>query len=426
MTESSTDQSFCAGCGAPLSSGARFCASCGRPSALSQAKPAAAPTAAPAGSSRRAALLVFAGVAAAGFIAAYAAIQNSGTGERAVPGTPGGRPAEQRQAADGSLPADHPPIDLPAEVLTFLEGLKKTAEAAPQDKEAWTKLARARYKAGMLNRKYYPGAQEAIDHLLGLDPKDTEALRMKANIAYDSEQFAEAEKLFRQYLEIEPKDPAVRTDLASAVLFQGRAEEAQKMYSDVIATNPDFVQAHVNLGIALHNAGKRDEALVELKRGRELAKDPEQQQRVDQIIAAAEGRKEQGAAEVAEGAPTGMPGSGAQGGAAVAPTSNASTPFQKSVDQLFAEHSIVGPRISKIEWTGETSAKIVLPGFPMDQMPAVVRNKFKSTMNEKIAGLLGENTAKSDVAIELVDDTGRVMDKLDAKELVGAFAPQEG
>lgn len=425
MTDPSTDHSFCPACGAALPSGARFCASCGRPSVAVAAS--AAPSTAPATASRRAALLVFAGVAAAGFIAAYAAIQNSGTADRAVPGTPGGGPPAQQQSADGNLPPDHPPIDLPAEVVKFIDDLQKAADAAPQDKEAWSKVARARYKAGMLNRKYYPGAQEAIDHLLGLDAKDLEALRMKANIAYDTGQFADAEKFFHQYLAIDPKDPAVRTDLGSAVLFQGRSDEAQKMYTDVIASNPEFFQAHVNLGIALHGAGKRDEAIAELKRARELAKEPEQQQRIDQIIAAAEGRAPQGNAaeeEDTEGMPGGMPPG--PGGPVSAPSSNASTPFQKSVDELFAKHPIVGPRIAKIEWTGDTTAKVVLPGFPMDQMPQVVRNKFKSTMNEKIAGLLGDNAAKSDVRIELVDDSGRVMDKLDAKELVGAFAPQEG
>jgi len=316
------------------------------------------------------------------------------------------------------MPPDHPSIELPAEVSSFLDELAKAAEAAPDDIEAWKKLARARYRAGMLNRSYYTGARAALDRVRSLAPKDTEAIRMSANIAYDSGEFPEAEKLFHEYLEIDPKDPGVRTDLGSAVLFQGRTDEARQMYTDVIASNPDFVQARVNLGIALHGSGQRDEAMAEFKRARELAKDPEQQERIDQIIAAAEGRAPQPEAS----AP-------AEGGsnAAAATTTNASTAFQKGVDKLFAEHPIVGPRVKDIEWTSETTARVDLPAFPMDQMPPVVRNKFKSTMNEKIAALVSEQHVAGTVRIDLVGDGDRVMDSLDAKELIGAFAqPPEG
>jgi hypothetical protein len=106
---------------------------------------------------------------------------------------------------------------------------------------------------------------------------------------------------------------------------------------------------------------------------------------------------------------------------------NASTPFQKGVDRLFADHPIVGPRVASVDWTGATRAKVRLPGFPMDQMPAVVRNKFKSTMNEKIAALATSERTTGDVHLELIDENGRVMDTLDAKELIGAFAePPQG
>ena len=416
MTERSTDHAFCAGCGAELQPTARFCSSCGR--AAGTAQPAALQRGMPPIGSRRAAAVVFAGAVAAGTLLAYAAVQNGGSEQRAVPGTPSEAPATSQRGAGGAMPPDHPPIELPAEVSSFLDELAKTAEAAPDDIEAWKKLARARYRAGMLNRSYYTGARAALDRVRGLAPKDTEAIRMSANIAYDSGEFAEAEKLFHEYLEIDPTDPGVRTDLASAVLFQGRNDEARKMYTDVIASNPDFVQAHVNLGIALHGSGQPDEAMAEFKRARELAKDPEQQERIDQIIAAAEGRAPQ--PEASESAAGGSD-------AAAAATSNASTAFQKGVDRLFAEHPIVGPRVKDIEWTSATTAKVELPAFPMDQMPPVVRNKFKSTMNEKIAALMSEQHVAGTVRIDIVGDGDRVMDSLDAKELIGAFAqPPEG
>jgi Flp pilus assembly protein TadD len=347
---------------------------------------------------------------------------------------------------DTDVPPNHPPIELPAEIVAFLDELAKAADAAPDDVEAWRKLARARYRAGMLNPEHYASAEQAVGHLLELAPQDAEALRLKANIAYDTRRFADAEKAFRRYLEIDAHDPGVRTDLASAVLFQGRAEEARKMYESVIESHPDFVQAHVNLGITLHGEGKSEEALASLRRARELAVDPQQRERVEMILAAAEGRAPSDAVDgaAAAGGPLaaspggqhagqdtpGMPpGAGAQAApratARAAPATNAKTGFQKGVDALFTNHPIVAPKIASIDWTAENTAAVHLVAFPMDKMPPVMRNKFKSTMNEKIAKLAAEHAIASP-RIELVDDgSGSVMDSLDAKELVGAFDPQE-
>jgi hypothetical protein len=82
----------------------------------------------------------------------------------------------------------------------------------------------------------------------------------------------------------------------------------------------------------------------------------------------------------------------------------------------------VSPRIARIEWRSAANAAVHLAGFPMDQMPPVVRNKFKSTTNGKLAKLASEHGVKEEVRVELVDQAnGRVMDTLDAKELIGAF-----
>ena len=79
----------------------------------------------------------------------------------------------------------------------------------------------------------------------------------------------------------------------------------------------------------------------------------------------------------------------------------------------------------EIDWQGDATARVMLRDFPMDQMPPVMRNKFKSGMNEKLAGLAESKNVETDVKIELVDEaSGRVMDVLDGKEWVGAFDEQ--
>jgi len=405
--------------------GARFCPGCGCKTAVLTG-PGKHPPAALA-------VAVFIVLVGVGSAALYTVVSESG-GQRAVPGSPSapappGAPAAGAMAnagggESGGMPADHPAIDLPEEVTSFLDDLAKSAAAAPQDIEAWKKLARARYRAGMLNRKYNADALKAVDHVLELKADDTEAIRMAANIAYEDERFVDAEKMFRRYLELDAKDPGVRTDLASAVLFQGRTDEARKMYTDIIATNPDFVQAHVNLGITLHSEGKREEAMASFQRARELAKDPEQREHVERIIAAAEGRTPPQAASAAVGG-GGPMGSG--NAAARELTSNATTDFQRSVDRVFGSHPIIAPKVARMDWSADATGAVRLRAFPMDQMPQVVRNKFKSTVNEKVASLAKQYGVGGDVRIDMVDDeSGRVMDTLDGKELIGAFDDQTG
>lgn len=340
---------------------------------------------------------LFAAVGAAGLYydrAAQAPVK------RAVPGKPTLAGDEGHQG-----PRRHPNIELPADVVSFLDQLGKSAEASPEDIGLWQKLARARYRAGLLNRAHMAGARLAVDHLLELDPDNMEALRTKANIIYDSGRYAEAEAAFHRYLEVDPGDAAVTTDLASALLFQGRRPEAVAAYKAAIAADPDFFQAHFNLAIALHAGGQSGEALASFDRARQLAKGPEQLQRIDAAMAAAEA------------------GTAAEAGAK--PTSNAFSNFHRDVESLLTGHPIAGPKITGFDWRSPSQAKVAMRGFPMQAMPAVVRNKFKSKLNASIAALANRHGVSDRVSIELVDAAdGKTMDKLDAEEFIGAFDPQ--
>jgi cytochrome c-type biogenesis protein CcmH/NrfG len=405
VTKEANDPHFCSGCSQQLDADARFCPTCGR-------EIAAAPT------PRRArpamlGLAVFGVFLLVGVASLYAISQRDAPGPRAVAGSPTPVAAGETETS-GALPRDHPPIELPKDILDFLAELETAAKADPKDLEAWRKLARARFRAGMLDRSYYAGATEALDHVLELAPDDLEAIRTKANIAYDQSRFGDAEQLFGRYLALDPADPGVRTDLASSILFQGRDEEARTLYRAVLESNPDFVQAHVNLGIALHADGERDAAMESFRRAKELATAPEQREQIDRIIAAAEGHAPNDAA-------------GGAAPPAAKPPTNANTDFQRAVDGVIVAHPIVGRKLARIEWTGPATGAVHLTDFPMDKMPPVVRNKFKSNMNEAIAGLANDHDVGAGIAIALVDDaTGRTMDQFDGKELIGAFdQPQD-
>lgn len=351
--------------------------------------------------SLRSAAAVFAGFLAVGGVALYSAERASAPPPRAVPGAPGG--GQQRGGAE--LPPEHPPIELPQDAVELLERLANEAEAAPDDVEAWRNLARGRYRAALIDPTYVPGAKEALDRVLSLAPDDLEAIRTRGNLAYDVREYAEAERFLRRYLELDPNDPGVKTDLASTQLFQGDREAAKTLYREVIAEHPDFVQAHLNLGIALHADGDQEAAKASLDSALENAKSPEQRAQVERIIALAD-RKPADAAEPP----------------AAAATTNASTDFQRNAESALRAHPIVGPKIASFAWNGPTMGTVSIRDFPMDTMPPVVRNKFKSRINESLAEFAKESGVESDIKIDLADaETKRVMDSLDGREWIGAF-----
>jgi tetratricopeptide (TPR) repeat protein len=353
--------------------------------------------------------MVFAGFLAAGGIALWSAEQASRPPARAVPGSPSA-PAPQAGAAPSELPPDHPMIELPEEAVAFLKELATSAEAAPDSLEAWQKLARARYRAALVDPSYADDAEAALKHVLELDPDNLEAVRTRGNLAYDTRDYKGAETYFQRYLELDPGDPSVKTDLASALLFQGERDRAKSVYREVIARNPDFVQAHLNLGIALHADGDREGSKAELRAALDRAKSPEEKAQVERVIAMAQQRA---------GGPASQE---SQPGATVTAKTNAAGPFQLGAEKLLRGHPIVGPKIESVEWRGPSTAVVMLRSFPMQAMPPVMRNRFKSRINESLAKLATENGVDAVIDIELADAASKErMDSLDGKEWVGAF-----
>ncbi len=393
---------FCGRCGAARPEGASFCPGCGTALGPAPEPSSETPEAKPKSSGPWVAAGVMAAFMATGAGIFWLAAGTSGDVARAVPGRPTPAvEATQESARD---------IEFPEEILTFLEELQEAAAASPENIEAWQKLARAQFRASQLNRSYTAQAEQSLERLLDLDANNLEGLRMAGNLEYTKNDFAAAQGYYERYLELEPGDPHVLTDLGSVLLFQDQTETAKKIYADVLKEHPEFVQAHFNLAIALHAQGDSEGALESLELARKHASAPEYRERIDQYI-----RTVKSGAAHGEVAPTG--GSG--------PDSNASSAFQSRVDRIFIQHNIVGRKITSIEWHDATNASVYLDGFPMDKMPPVMRNKFKSTMNEQIMAASNDTGTETPVLVKLVDKASNtVMDSLDGEEFVGAFDEQ--
>ena len=312
-----------------------------------------------------------------------------------------GATAAPAGASAGAMPEGHPqgPVELPADVKSFIADMQAKAEQAPHDVAAWVKVGRVTARAAQLDPAYYSDAIAAFEHVIQLEPRNAEGLRGLANLHYDRSEHQEAIPLFERYLAIRPDDPSARTDLGTMYLFAGNGERAIATYRDVIHRSPSYLQAYYNLAIAYHRQGNDTEALTQLRTARGLATQDDARQQIDDLIATLTGgTPKQGGPAAKVSAPEPPP--------AATPRS----PFQQAVEESFRGHPIMGPRIVRFDWTSPTSGRVVVQNFPMDGMPAAVREKFTTHLAEMLRTAAGAHPTTGPVQMEVADAaSGTVM-----------------
>ncbi len=374
---------FCSECGTKVLKDAAFCIECGSPIGGGDAARSAG---ASAEARRRLAPLIVVGV----LLAVGASIITVGYNNQPPPnaplaGSPSGAPSV---AANGSLPADHPPLTIPDDVRDVIVRMEKLAADQPDNVEAWKQLAFVQYRAGQVERAYLDKAENSYQKVLDADPKDLDGLRGMGNIAYDRNDPTKALEYYRAYLQVKPDDQSIRTDMGTMLLAAKRPDEAIRVYQAVLQQDPTFFQAQFNLAIAYRAAGQNDLALAALHRSREVAPDEDSRKRVEAVLARV--------------------------GTATAPSAaQASSPtgsLRESVEAVFRSHPIVGPRIDAIRWSSDERASVVLREFPMGGMPPMVREKFVSRLRSGIRESKKRFGKTDPIEIQLVDaGSGNVM-----------------
>lgn len=391
---------FCSGCGERLGAGARFCASCGRA--------VAAPPAVPARGLREQlpGLAVLGAFLVAGLVVWVQVLQPGPATSRA-PSRGGGAPAANPAAGGGDMPPDHPQVALPDEAKRFVAQLAEKAAAAPSDVAAWKSLAQVQARAAEMDPSYGAQALESWKHVQSLAPKDVDAVRGIGNVYYDQQKFDVAAEQYEQYLKLQGDDPSVRTDLATAYLYQRQIDRAVATYQEVIAGHPEFLQAHFNLGLAYEAKGEREKALASLDKARELATDEDTRTRIDrvktQLAATPVGAAAAGMANAGGAPPAPPPGAPAAAGAAGSVAAATGSDFPSQVEAQLRAHQILGPKIQSIEWPDAAKARVLVAEFPMQSMPEFARNLFHTRLETIITDAKKKFAVTDPRTIEIVD-----------------------
>lgn len=366
---------FCTHCGAALLPAARFCTACG------QAAGAGRVTLRLPGLERWAPVLVVAVVVGLGGLAI-------GIGRHSA-NPPNVPPPRSQAPAPADMPADHPPLEVPDDVRQVIAKMAEAAKGKPDDLDVWRQLGFVQYRAGQVDPAYLTAAIDSYKHVLEKAPDDLDSLRALGNIAYDRSQPQEAMGYYQRYLTIKPDDLGIQTDLATMLLATRQVDAALAAYEAVLRKDPNYFQAQFNLAIAYRSKGDDALALAALRRAREIAKDDETRQRVDQLLAHISGEK----------------------AAAKAPGADAT--LHTAVEAVFRAHPIAGSRIDRIDWSGDQAARVVLRGFPMGGMPPAVREKFVERIRSGVRAAKADHQVTAALIIELVDaENGSVMETI--------------
>jgi len=393
---------FCASCGAKLLTGANFCVECG------EAQPGAkAARGGPSLSLQRYApvFVVLAVLAVGGGAVVFGTLSPKKPPTMPRHEAP---PAAGAAAPEGPLPEGHPQITVPEEVKKAMRDMAAKAAAAPDDMEAWKKVAEVQYRAAQLDQAYLPEARKSYQHILEHEPNNLDAIRALGNIAFDLEQPDQAVEYYQRYLKQKPDDLEVQTDLGTMYLSARRTDEALKQYESVLKVNPSFFQAQFNTAIAYRTMGDTEKTLAALEKSRTLAPDDKTRNQVDQLIARAKGQP----------APAPAPGGPAPAGQAPAmPAGGAPPPaaapagtFQADAENIFRQNPIMGPKVGRIEWSGAETAKVYLHDFPMEQMPPEMKSMFADRMKGRIKEKKDAHQITATATFDLVDEaTGKVM-----------------
>ena len=139
----------------------------------------------------------------------------------------------------------------------------------PGHAEAWRGLGQSRVEAGDRS-----GAVRAFEKLVTLVPRDPIALMQLGEAYRDVARHQDAVRVIREALAIDPKPAQYWNSLGTVLGMSRQMAEAERAFAEAATREPGNGLYAYNRALALQALGRRDEALVQIKRAADLGYPP--------------------------------------------------------------------------------------------------------------------------------------------------------
>jgi tetratricopeptide (TPR) repeat protein len=151
--------------------------------------------------------------------------------------------------------------------------------------------AREHHMAGRLRQ-----AGELYQRILSVDPNHADALHLAGVLLLQGKHFAPAIETISRAIEVNPGVAKYHSNLGNALRDCGRPEEAVAAYRRALEIEPEFVDAYHNLGTTLAAVGRVEDGIASLEAALEINPDfapslgnlaglLQEQERLDEAIA---------------------------------------------------------------------------------------------------------------------------------------------
>lgn len=145
----------------------------------------------------------------------------------------------------------------------------RAIERMPGDTESWRGLGESRVAL-----HDSAGAIRAFEKLVTIVPVDAVA-RMQLGEAYrDVARYQDAARVIREALALDPKPAQYWNSLGTVLGAGGQMADAERAFAQATTREPVNGRYAYNRGLALQQLGRRDEALVQMKRAADLGYPP--------------------------------------------------------------------------------------------------------------------------------------------------------
>jgi tetratricopeptide (TPR) repeat protein len=129
-------------------------------------------------------------------------------------------------------------------------------------------------RAVQLERRDAVAAQRAYERAIAAEPERTDARINLGRLLHQNGRLAQAERVYRDGLEIDLTDAMLHFNLGVLLEDMKRKPEAVKAYEGAVRADPDMADAHYNLALLYEATGRPKDALRHMARYRAARRRP--------------------------------------------------------------------------------------------------------------------------------------------------------